>query len=66
MRHFVEGHGSLVMLRIKNIDILDLGNYSCQAENSQGISRDHIELSGKNDYQCFRHKSIKIRFLSGK
>ena len=58
MRHFVEGHGSLVMLRIKNIDFLDLGNYSCQAENSQGISRDHIELSGKNDYQFLRQNSL--------
>jgi len=35
------------MLRIKNIASQDLGNYSCQAENSQGISRDHIELTGK-------------------
>ncbi len=24
----------------------DLGNYSCQAENTQGVARDHIELSG--------------------
>ena len=37
------------MLRIKNIVSQDLGNYSCQAENSQGISRDHIELTGTND-----------------
>ena len=67
MRHFVEGHGSLVMLRIKNIDILDLGNYSCQAENSQGISRDHIELSGKmimNFLEIIRY--VKIGFLSSK
>ena len=48
-RHVIEGHGSLVMLRIKNIASQDLGNYSCQAENSQGISRDHIELTGTND-----------------
>ena len=45
-RHVIEGHGSLVMLRIKSIATKDLGNYSCQAENSQGISRDHIELTG--------------------
>ena len=48
-RHVIEGHGSLVMLRIKNIASQDLGNYSCQAENSQGISRDHIELTGMHD-----------------
>ena len=47
-RHVIEGHGSLVMLRIQSIASQDLGNYSCQAENSQGISRDHIELTGKN------------------
>ena len=27
--------------------IRDMGNYSCQAENSQGRARDHIELSGE-------------------
>ena len=80
-RHVVEGHGSLVMLRIKSIDILDLGNYSCQAENSQGISRDHIELSGnityyeslllKNSNFIIRNymnypKNINVIYISGK
>lgn len=46
-RHIVEEHGSLVMLRLKDINVLDLGNYSCEAENTQGTARDHIELSGK-------------------
>ena len=35
------------MLRLKEITINDLGNYTCEAENSQGLARDHIELSGK-------------------
>ena len=46
-RHSPEGHGTLVMLRIRRVQAKDFGNYSCQAENSQGVSRDHIELTGK-------------------
>jgi len=34
------------MLRIVDMDVKDLGNYSCQADNSQGVARDHIEVSG--------------------
>ena len=41
-----EEHDTLVMLRLKEITIVDLGNYTCEAENSQGVARDHIELSG--------------------
>ena len=29
------------------LKVRDMGNYSCQAENSQGRARDHIELSGE-------------------
>ena len=47
-RHNPESHGTLVMLRIRRVQPMDFGNYSCQAENSQGISRDHIELTGTN------------------
>ena len=46
--HLADQHGSLFMLRLKEITINDLGNYTCEAENSQGLARDHIELSGKN------------------
>ena len=46
--HISEQHGSLFMLRLKEITINDLGNYTCEAENSQGLARDHIELSGKH------------------
>ena len=42
-----EEHDSLVMLTLKEITIIDLGNYTCEAENSQAVARDHIELSGK-------------------
>jgi len=45
--HLADQHGSLFMLRLKEITINDLGNYTCEAENSQGLARDHIELSGK-------------------
>jgi len=45
--HVSEEHDTLVMLRLKEITIIDLGNYTCEAENSQGVARDHIELSGK-------------------
>ena len=47
------------------VQIRDMGNYSCQAENSQGRARDHIELSGeytetifsaKLDFDCFWFK----------
>ena len=44
--HLADQHGSLFMLRLKEITINDLGNYTCEAENSQGLARDHIELSG--------------------
>ena len=46
-----EEHGSLVMLRLRNIDISDLGNYSCEAENVQGVARDYIELSGNQNVE---------------
>ena len=41
-----ERHDTLVMLRLREITITDLGNYTCEAENTQGTARDHIELSG--------------------
>ena len=50
------------MLRLKEITINDLGNYTCEAENSQGLARDHIELSGikkirkKNIIVCKKKK----------
>ena len=50
------------MLRLKEITINDLGNYTCEAENSQGLARDHIELSGikkirkKNKIVCKKKK----------
>ena len=49
--HLADQHGSLFMLRLKEITINDLGNYTCEAENSQGLARDHIELSGKKDFK---------------
>ena len=45
--HVAEAHDTLVMLRLNDITINDLGNYTCEAENTQGVARDHIELSGK-------------------
>jgi len=45
--HVAERHDTLVMLRLREITITDLGNYTCEAENTQGTARDHIELSGK-------------------
>ena len=44
--HVAERHDTLVMLRLREITITDLGNYTCEAENTQGTARDHIELSG--------------------
>jgi len=46
-RHETEEHGTLSVLRLRDLSVRELGNYSCQAENSQGVARDHIELSGK-------------------
>ena len=47
------------MLRLKQITINDLGNYTCEAENSQGLARDHIELSGnvylRTDFRRANH-----------
>ena len=47
------------MLRLKQITINDLGNYTCEAENSQGLARDHIELSGnvyrRTDFRKAKH-----------
>ena len=45
--HVAEKHDTLAILRLKDITINDLGNYTCEAENTQGSARDHIELSGK-------------------
>ena len=57
--HVSEQHGSLFMLRLKQITINDLGNYTCEAENSQGLARDHIELSGnvyrRTDFRKAKH-----------
>ena len=49
-----ERHDTLVMLRLKAITISDLGNYTCEAENTQGVARDHIELSGKYFYSLIQ------------
>ena len=58
--HVSEQHGSLFMLRLKQITINDLGNYTCEAENSQGLARDHIELSGnvyrRTDFRKAKHR----------
>ena len=48
-----ERHDTLVMLRLREITITDLGNYTCEAENTQGTARDHIELSGKHLLKIF-------------
>ncbi len=45
-RHLMEEHGTLAVLRLRDLSVRELGNYSCQAENNQGRARDHIELSG--------------------
>ncbi len=42
----MEEHGTLAVLRLRDLSVRELGNYSCQAENNQGRARDHIELSG--------------------
>ena len=56
-----ERHDTLVMLRLKQITIADLGNYTCEAENTQGVSRDHIELSGKiKDFHFLKYFMDKI------
>jgi len=47
-RHEAEEHGTLAVLRLRELSVRELGNYSCQAENSQGVARDHIELSGES------------------
>ena len=50
-RHLIEEHDTLAVLRLRDIGVRDLGNYSCQAENSQGRARDHVELSGEEKSQ---------------
>ena len=57
-RHNPESHGTLVMLRIRRVRPADFGNYSCQAENSQGVSRDHIELTG-NQIAVLKFTSVR-------
>ena len=47
LRHNFEEHDTLAALRLRDIQVRDMGNYSCQAENSVGRARDYIELSGK-------------------
>ena len=55
-----ERHDTLVMLRLREITITDLGNYTCEAENTQGTARDHIELSGNFLKAQKIHKITKI------
>ena len=52
-RHQLEEHDTLAALRLRELQIRDMGNYSCQAENSQGRARDHIELSGEYQSPAF-------------
>ena len=47
-RHLLEEHDTLAALRLRDISLGDLGNYSCLAENNQGRAKDNVELSGKN------------------
>ena len=58
-----ERHDTLVMLRLREITITDLGNYTCEAENTQGTARDHIELSGKHLLKIFS-QFRNLHFLS--
>ena len=58
--HVAERHDTLVMLRLREITITDLGNYTCEAENTQGTARDHIELSGNFSKSKKNHKITRI------
>ena len=62
--HLADQHGSLFMLRLKEITINDLGNYTCEAENSQGLARDHIELSGKNFQEKHPYSLIREDYVT--
>lgn len=43
----MESRGNKYVMNIINVRSSDFGNYSCQAENSIGKSKGHIELTGR-------------------
>ena len=46
-RHRIETHDTLSVLTVRDLDDVDLGNYSCQATNKVGQATDYIEVTGE-------------------
>lgn len=53
-RRIMESRGNKYVMNIINVRSSDFGNYSCQAENSIGKSKGHIELTGRPAPAKFR------------
>lgn len=54
-RRIIEARGNKYVMNIINVRSSDFGNYSCQAENTIGKSKSHIELTGS--YNIFIRRS---------
>ncbi|KAK7580602.1 hypothetical protein V9T40_001231 [Parthenolecanium corni] len=53
-RRIIEARGNKYVMNIINVRSSDFGNYSCQAENTIGKSKSHIELTGRPAPAKFR------------
>jgi hypothetical protein len=62
----VEEHDTLAVLRLRDLTVKDLGNYSCHAKNSQGEAKDHIELSGGERQILISCPTASLSALAGK
>ncbi|XP_066250659.1 protein amalgam-like [Euwallacea similis] len=45
-QHATQARGNRYTLTIRNVSLIDMGNYSCMASNQHGKSRGHIFLTG--------------------
>ena len=56
-RHYAYSDGKRSILRIANVSDIDFGNYSCKAQNSEGVAEGFVTLTGKNVVCSMRGKN---------
>ncbi|KAL1124697.1 hypothetical protein AAG570_001321 [Ranatra chinensis] len=57
-RRFIDSRGSRHTLIISKVQSEDFANYTCQADNAQGKTRQYIQLSGKPLVGVFKSPAV--------
>ena len=56
----IEGSRGVLKLVIENVTTKDQGNYTCQAQNLLGITRESVELTGKFIGMLFTTRYLEV------